>query len=103
MLAQKTPERVAHRRADKTRERWIELQALQAGEQPGEWSVDLVTQHGTYVKEFISGEERQDEAVPRRLAGWSRLRVPVARCFGHPGRGRQYSRKLPEATARKPP
>lgn len=54
-LTQRTPERVAHRRANLERERWIELTALeQAG--PLEWDVTVRAQHGTYVKEAISGE-----------------------------------------------
>ncbi|MEZ6005591.1 MAG: tRNA pseudouridine(54/55) synthase Pus10 [Planctomycetota bacterium] len=61
-LAQQTPERVAHRRADKTRERWVELRSVAPDpERPGAFIVDLVTQHGTYVKEFISGEEGKTE------------------------------------------
>jgi tRNA pseudouridine synthase 10 len=54
-VVQRTPERVAHRRADLERERWIELVSLEQVE-PGIWEVTLRTQHGTYVKEAISGE-----------------------------------------------
>ena len=58
-VTQRTPGRVAHRRADKERVRWIELLA---------WSVEdgdadtprlrirMRTQHGTYVKEVLSGD-----------------------------------------------
>lgn len=70
VLAQKTPERVAHRRADKTRERWIEVKGLQPAETEGEWIVDLITQHGTYVKEFISGEDgKTDPSLGDLLGG----------------------------------
>ncbi len=77
-LAQNTPQRVAHRRADLVRERWVELREvrpsveadlendptserreLAAGET--EWMVSVATQHGTYVKEFISGEDGRTE------------------------------------------
>lgn len=54
-LQQQTPSRVAHRRADKVRERWVELEAVEPlGED--EFQVTVLTEHGTYVKEFISGE-----------------------------------------------
>ena len=57
VVIQKTPDRVAHRRADLDRHRWIELRALDPVD--GEdncWTVRLLTQHGTYVKEAVSGE-----------------------------------------------
>ena len=54
-VAQQTPTRVAHRRADKVRERWIELRAVnEVG--PDRLELVLATEHGTYVKEAISGE-----------------------------------------------
>jgi tRNA pseudouridine synthase 10 len=54
-VEQQTPERVAHRRADKSSTRWIEFLALEAA---GErlLRVRLRTEHGTYVKEAIHGE-----------------------------------------------
>jgi tRNA pseudouridine synthase 10 len=55
-VVQRTPGRVAHRRADLERERWLEVAAIEpAGE--GLLEVVLRTQHGTYVKEAISGED----------------------------------------------
>jgi len=54
-IVQRTPERVAHRRADLQRERWLEIVSAERSE-PGLWEVTLRTQHGTYVKEAISGE-----------------------------------------------
>lgn len=54
-IAQRTPARVAHRRADLERERWLEIVALEKVA-PGRFDVQLRTQHGTYVKEAISGE-----------------------------------------------
>jgi len=63
-VVQHTPERVAHRRADLDRERWIEFLSVEpaapaleaAADAPARLEVLLRTQHGTYVKEAISGE-----------------------------------------------
>ena len=59
-LVQHTPERVAHRRADLDRERWIEFLSVEPAPEGPEGEarleVRLRTQHGTYVKEAISGE-----------------------------------------------
>jgi tRNA pseudouridine synthase 10 len=54
-LVQQTPERVAHRRAQLDRERWIEIVKL-APREDGDWELVVRAQHGTYVKESISGE-----------------------------------------------
>jgi len=54
-LLQGTPTRVAHRRADRDRERWIRLIAW---EQDGEeWMLTIRSEHGTYIKEAVSGDE----------------------------------------------
>ena len=78
-VAQTTPSRVAHRRADKVRERWVELLALEgAPEGEGaetEFFVTLRTQAGTYVKEAISGEDGRSEPSLATLLG-----VKEARC-----------------------
>lgn len=55
-VVQQTPARVAHRRADMARERWIEFLAFEPGAEPAELRVRLRTEHGTYVKEAIHGE-----------------------------------------------
>jgi len=77
-VVQTTPERVAHRRANLDRERWVEFVAF-AEASPGEaesepaagaeadpadliptphrYRVRLRTEHGTYVKEALSGED----------------------------------------------
>jgi tRNA pseudouridine synthase 10 len=61
-VTQNTPARVAHRRADKARERWVEFAAFERIEDgsapPGtsHWSVRIRTEHGTYVKEVVNGE-----------------------------------------------
>jgi tRNA pseudouridine synthase 10 len=56
VLAQETPTRVAHRRADKVRERWIELQSVTPVDER-RFEVVLRTQHGTYVKEAVGGDD----------------------------------------------
>jgi tRNA pseudouridine synthase 10 len=55
-VVQQTPVRVAHRRADKSRERWIEMVALEPVEGSTDLRVRMRTEHGTYVKEAIHGE-----------------------------------------------
>lgn len=55
-VIQQTPTRVAHRRADKARERWIEFRSLTPVDGTHELRVVLRTEHGTYVKEAIHGE-----------------------------------------------
>lgn len=56
-VEQQTPSRVAHRRADKVRERWIEVREVAPVDGEADMiDVTLRTQHGTYVKEAISGE-----------------------------------------------
>ncbi len=54
-VTQSTPDRVAHRRALKDRQRWIEFLSIEENE-AGELDVVMRTQHGTYVKEVLSGE-----------------------------------------------
>jgi tRNA pseudouridine synthase 10 len=56
-LEQKTPQRVAHRRADLVRERWLEVLSVQPTDEPSRWKMNVRTQHGTYVKEAITGDE----------------------------------------------
>ncbi len=56
-LKQKTPQRVAHRRADLVRERWLEVLSVEPAEPAGQWLVCVRTQHGTYVKEAVTGED----------------------------------------------
>ena len=67
-LEQKTPQRVAHRRADKVRERWLEVLAVEPDESGDgrRWRLRVRTQHGTYVKEAVTGE---DGATTPSIAG----------------------------------
>ncbi|MBL8751880.1 MAG: hypothetical protein JNK15_01160 [Planctomycetes bacterium] len=55
-VVQRTPQRVAHRRADLDRPRRLQVLALAPS---GESTLELrvLCQHGTYVKEWISGDE----------------------------------------------
>lgn len=57
-VVQRTPGRVAHRRADKERERWVEFLSHEPEEGGGglRWRIRIRTQHGTYVKEVLSGD-----------------------------------------------
>jgi tRNA pseudouridine synthase 10 len=56
-LEQQTPQRVAHRRADRVRERWMEILEVMPEEgEPLRWRLRVRTQHGTYVKEAVTGE-----------------------------------------------
>jgi len=55
VIAQQTPSRVAHRRADKVRERWVEYRSIEPTDD-GRYEVRVACEHGTYVKEAISGE-----------------------------------------------
>lgn len=66
--AQQTPGRVAHRRADKVRERWVRVVSL---EPAGDDAVEVVleTEHGTYVKEAIGGDEGRTRPSLAELLG----------------------------------
>jgi tRNA pseudouridine synthase 10 len=69
-VAQQTPSRVAHRRADKERIRWIEVTAIDAvPDESEQFTVRLLTQHGTYVKEALSGEQGKTEPSLSSLLG----------------------------------
>jgi tRNA pseudouridine synthase 10 len=54
-IQQRTPERVAHRRADKIRERKV-LDIGFMGEQDGRFVVEVLGEAGLYIKELISGD-----------------------------------------------
>ena len=54
-ILQRTPERVAHRRADKIRERKV-LDIGYAGEQDGKFIVEVLGEAGLYIKELVSGD-----------------------------------------------
>jgi tRNA pseudouridine synthase 10 len=54
-IQQRTPERVAHRRADKIRERKV-LDIVFLGEQDGRFVVEVLGEAGLYIKELVSGD-----------------------------------------------
>lgn len=68
---QGTPERVAHRRAQLDRTRWVEFTSIapDPGGDPTRWEVELTTQHGTYVKEVLSGEDGRTRPSLGELSG----------------------------------
>jgi tRNA pseudouridine synthase 10 len=81
-ILQQTPNRVAHRRADLERERWIELLSVEkrddvAGEldkdggeiAAGRAVIRMRTAHGTYVKEVLSGESGRTNPNVGELLG----------------------------------
>lgn len=55
-IVQRTPQRVAHRRADLDRERRVRVLAARVLA-PQRVELELLCQHGTYVKEWISGDD----------------------------------------------
>ena len=68
-LGQQTPQRVAHRRADKVRERWVEFVSVDPTDDPHLWRLRMRTEHGTYVKEAITGEGGSTEPSFSSLIG----------------------------------
>jgi tRNA pseudouridine synthase 10 len=54
-IQQRTPERVAHRRADKIRERRV-LDIGLVGQQDGRFVVEVLGEAGLYIKELVSGD-----------------------------------------------
>jgi tRNA pseudouridine synthase 10 len=54
-IYQRTPERVAHRRADKVRERRV-LDIICIGVEEGRYLIEVTGEAGLYIKELISGD-----------------------------------------------
>jgi tRNA pseudouridine synthase 10 len=54
-IDQRTPERVAHRRADKIRKRRV-LDIACTGEEDGRFLIEVTGEAGLYIKELISGD-----------------------------------------------
>jgi tRNA pseudouridine synthase 10 len=54
-IFQRTPERVAHRRADKVRERRV-LDIEYLGTEEGRYVIEVTGEAGLYIKELISGD-----------------------------------------------
>ncbi len=59
-IAQRTPTRVAHRRSDRVRPRRIVTADLASWE-PGRFAIELRTEAGTYVKEWVEGDGGRTE------------------------------------------
>ena len=59
-ISQRTPQRVVHRRADVARERRVRLLAARL-EAPRRLRIEVLCEHGTYVKEWISGDGGRTE------------------------------------------
>ena len=67
-ILQRTPQRVAHRRADLERERRLRVLSFEP-RADGALELRVVCQHGTYVKEWISGDEERTSPSLAKLLG----------------------------------
>ena len=67
-IVQRTPVRVAHRRADLKRERYIVYVVLEDF-QDDKMTLRLRTESGTYVKEFVHGDEGRTEPNLSEMLG----------------------------------
>jgi len=83
-LDQRTPERVSHRRADLVRRRTVHHTVLERMDaEPGErFSVRVLAESGTYIKEMVSGDDGRTTpslaallAVPCRVEALDVVRV----------------------------
>ncbi|MEZ5978463.1 MAG: tRNA pseudouridine(54/55) synthase Pus10 [Planctomycetota bacterium] len=99
-VVQKTPKRVAHRRADKDRERWIEFESFEpVGDEPStRWNLALATQHGTYVKEVLSGEDGMTVPSLSELVGTACrcVELDVLEILGEDGAAEVVRERPPE-------
>jgi tRNA pseudouridine synthase 10 len=67
-IAQRTPTRVAHRRSDRVRtRRVVAARVVEATE--GRFTLDLRTEAGTYIKEWVEGDEGRTEPSLASLVG----------------------------------
>lgn len=55
-IIQRTPQRVAHRRADLERKRRVEVRSMNCLA-PDRFEIEMRCSHGSYVKEWISGDD----------------------------------------------
>jgi tRNA pseudouridine synthase 10 len=67
-IAQRTPRRVAHRRSDRVRTRRIVAARLVEAD-GGRFTLDVRTEAGTYVKEWVEGDEGRTEPSLASLVG----------------------------------
>jgi len=67
-IAQRTPRRVAHRRSDRVRtRRVVAAQVVEASE--GRFTLDIRTEAGTYVKEWVEGDDGRTAPSLASLVG----------------------------------
>jgi len=57
LLHQRTPKRVEHRRSDKIRKRKVKILGYEIKKDENELIIDVEADAGTYIKEFVSGDE----------------------------------------------
>jgi tRNA pseudouridine synthase 10 len=67
-IAQRTPKRVAHRRSDRVRTRRVVAARLVEATE-GRFTLDLRTEAGTYVKEWVEGDDGRTEPSLSSLVG----------------------------------
>lgn len=101
-IAQRTPLRVVHRRGDLVRDRRVRILSLRrdASLAPGiDFEVDIETAGGTYVKEWVSGDEQRTSpslsvwlGVPAQCA-----RLDVLEILDEPEASAPTSEKLGDA------
>lgn len=98
-VRQRTPRRVAHRRADLERERRVEILSVRRVE-PARLDLRLRCAHGTYVKEWISGDEgRTRPALPDLLGVTCLCETLDVLDIELPGPSRDPQPRNPEAPA----
>ena len=67
-IAQRTPKRVAHRRSDRVRtRRVVAARVVEAAE--GRFTIELRTEAGTYVKEWVEGDDGRTDPSLASLLG----------------------------------
>jgi tRNA pseudouridine synthase 10 len=67
-IAQRTPRRVAHRRSDRVRTRRV-IAARVVEATDGRFTLDIRTEAGTYVKEWVEGDDGRTEPSLSSLLG----------------------------------
>lgn len=68
VIRQRTPLRVAHRRGDLHRERTVAVLEVEVAS-PRTCAIEMRCEHGTYVKEWISGDEQRTRPSLAELVG----------------------------------
>jgi len=67
-IAQRTPKRVAHRRSDRVRTRRV-VAARVVEANPGRFTLEIRTEAGTYVKEWVEGDDGRTTPSLASLTG----------------------------------